>query len=272
MTATNGTRTLQVRNAQITTAAVQVQSLTISNRQVTLAVFRQLLNEDLLDADTGAMLGTPWGRVNYYFGDCKEGSHLHVVWQKGDELRRACVGRIRPYDDREEERWRLDKLRLGIIQTIAAVLLLDWLDKKRPAPLITEDQDEVFFQIPGGNRWRLRKENPITDLFRLLRAKFDETPRTLLAGYGREETPADVEKRLAEREECLRADASRRINNWLHEALGADADIGREPILDRLRELEREYCDCKAEIQKADKLHAENYELILATPHLFIAV
>lgn len=86
------TRTITAREATIKTAAVEVKALTISGRQVTLSVFRQLKQEAILDEDTADLRGVPWGIVNYFWGDCaKAKEHLHVVWQKGDELRRACV-------------------------------------------------------------------------------------------------------------------------------------------------------------------------------------
>lgn len=85
-------RTISVREAQVKTANVEVKSLTITGKQVTLAVFRQLLKEDLIDPDNVKFNGLPWGTVNYFPKPCdKEKEHLHVVWQKGTELRRACV-------------------------------------------------------------------------------------------------------------------------------------------------------------------------------------
>ncbi|MFG3136081.1 hypothetical protein ACGFZA_07645 [Streptomyces sp. NPDC048211] len=85
------TRQLTTQNATITTAAVEVKTLTISGKQVTLAVFRQLKEEPLI-ADDGTLRGEPWGTVNYHPDKCAAGSgHLHVVWQKGTEIRRSRV-------------------------------------------------------------------------------------------------------------------------------------------------------------------------------------
>lgn len=81
---------LTVHNATITTAAVEVRTLTISGKQVTLAVFRQLREEPLIAPD-GTLNGVPWGYVNYHPDKCEGDSHLHVVWQRGDELLRASV-------------------------------------------------------------------------------------------------------------------------------------------------------------------------------------
>lgn len=85
--------TILNREATIRTAVVEIKALTVSGKQVTLAVFRQLEEERLVEAGTGKLLGLPWGRVNYHAGCDDQGEHLHVVWQKGSELRRALVQR-----------------------------------------------------------------------------------------------------------------------------------------------------------------------------------
>jgi hypothetical protein len=99
--------TLTVRNAEIRTAAVEIKTLTVSGKQVTLAVFRQILSEQLIAAD-GTLRGIPWGTVNYhsdkmpdsYWGPSRmvacdnaaqDKGHIHVVWQKGTELRRTVI-------------------------------------------------------------------------------------------------------------------------------------------------------------------------------------
>lgn len=82
---------LTVHNAEITTASVEVKTLTISGKQVTLAVFRQLREEPLI-AEDGTLNGLPWGTVNYHPDKCgSDAAHVHVVWQKGAELLRCNV-------------------------------------------------------------------------------------------------------------------------------------------------------------------------------------
>jgi hypothetical protein len=88
---------ITTREARITTCTVAVKTLTVNDRKVTLALFRQLPEEPVIDFDTGQLRGTPWGKVNYFWGDCHP-NHLHVVWQKADELRRACVRDYRVRD------------------------------------------------------------------------------------------------------------------------------------------------------------------------------
>lgn len=93
-------RKIQAHEARIHTATVEVKTLTISGRQVTLSVFRQLPKMDILSIDysdisnvTATLRGVPWGTVNYYFDECKKedpGEHVHVVWQDGCQLLRSC--------------------------------------------------------------------------------------------------------------------------------------------------------------------------------------
>lgn len=83
---------LTVHNATITTASVEVKTLTISGKQVTLAVFKQLREEPMIGED-GAFLGEPWGYVNYHPDKCGDDrtKHLHVVWQRDGDLLRSRV-------------------------------------------------------------------------------------------------------------------------------------------------------------------------------------
>lgn len=83
--------TLAVQNAQIRTATVEVRTLTISRKQVTLAVFRQLQERPWLNGD-GEPNGPAWGTVNYHPDKCADDArHEHVVWQDGSDLRRSRV-------------------------------------------------------------------------------------------------------------------------------------------------------------------------------------
>ncbi|MEV7163129.1 hypothetical protein AB0N60_13630 [Streptomyces microflavus] len=88
------TKQLTTQNATITTAAVEVKTLTISGKQVTLAVFRQLREQPLIAQD-GTLNGEPWGFVNYHPDKCGDDrfAHVHIVWQRGPELLRARVDR-----------------------------------------------------------------------------------------------------------------------------------------------------------------------------------
>jgi hypothetical protein len=85
-------RALTVQAAEIRTAAVEIKTLTVSGKQVTLAVFRQLREKPLI-AEDGALNGIPWGIVNYHPEKCAydRPAHWHIVWQDGSELLRSTV-------------------------------------------------------------------------------------------------------------------------------------------------------------------------------------
>ena len=76
-------RVITVNEATLRTLTVEIRSLTVSGKQVTQSVFRQLYDESVLAVD-GSARGPLWGRVNYRWADHW---HEHLVWQIGDELR-----------------------------------------------------------------------------------------------------------------------------------------------------------------------------------------
>lgn len=96
------TKILTTQNAQITTAAVEVKTLTISGKQVTQSVFRQLQEAELV-AEDGTLNGVPWGFVNYHPDKCEKDSirHLHVIWQRGSDLLRSHVDLTPTFDRRD---------------------------------------------------------------------------------------------------------------------------------------------------------------------------
>jgi hypothetical protein len=61
--------TVLVRDATVKTLAVSVQTLRLGPKRVTLAVFRQLLQENVVDA-AGMFRGLVWGTVNYHPDGC----------------------------------------------------------------------------------------------------------------------------------------------------------------------------------------------------------
>lgn len=83
-------KSLTVENAQIKTASVEVKTLTISGKQVTLAVFRQMPGEEY-PAATPDPRWPIWGWINYHTSNCSHQNHRHIVWQKGNELRKSSI-------------------------------------------------------------------------------------------------------------------------------------------------------------------------------------
>jgi len=89
-------RVLTAQNAVINTVSVQIKTLTVSGKQVTLAVFRQLIEEHIFDFTIGGLRGVGWGHVRYLI-DALPDQAINLVWQRGDELRRCIVDRELPY-------------------------------------------------------------------------------------------------------------------------------------------------------------------------------
>ena len=88
-------RVLTTKEATVQTVQVEIKALKVGKKQVTMGLFRQLPYQDLLDVETLQLRGVPWGHVNYWWENdgCvwDQGPRLHVVWQLGDELRRAAI-------------------------------------------------------------------------------------------------------------------------------------------------------------------------------------
>lgn len=85
-------RKISAEEASINVASVEVKTLVLGRKQMTLSVFRQLPSDDVIDPDSLDLAGTPWGRVNYFWAGCgSDAEHLHIVWQRDKELFRSCV-------------------------------------------------------------------------------------------------------------------------------------------------------------------------------------
>lgn len=155
------TESIQVQQADIHTAAVEVAIMRISGKQVTLSVFRQLKEEPVVDAD-GHFVGLPWGTVNYHPPkecDGADGDHHHVVWQKGNELRRGTIRRPRhetPWPDAAND-WLLAASAKGWRPS------LGWYEGDRRTLQVKGDTG-VFMARPSDPltefwRWELRVLN-----------------------------------------------------------------------------------------------------------------
>lgn len=80
-------------HAVIHTATIDVKTIRLNKRQVTMSVFRQLDEETIFNVD-GTLAGIPWGRVNYTWKDNRLGTDYHIVWQDGDMIKRSSVPSI----------------------------------------------------------------------------------------------------------------------------------------------------------------------------------
>lgn len=119
-------RQITAQEATIKTASIEVKVLTLNGKQMTLAVFKQLPEEVIVDQNTCSLSGIPWGKVNYH-PDCPKdaGTHLHIVWQKEDRLCRSIVYSNPPSGQRSADLQR-DVGEAFKIFTAVMTLAEDW--------------------------------------------------------------------------------------------------------------------------------------------------
>ncbi len=85
---------LSTEQVRINTMQVEIKSMMVGKKQLTLSLMRQIIEEPLVDEESILFKGIPWGHVNYFWGDDKHKSYpdyMNVVWQKSDVLRRNVI-------------------------------------------------------------------------------------------------------------------------------------------------------------------------------------
>jgi hypothetical protein len=87
--------TIDVNHAALHTATVELKMITVNQRQMTLSVFRQIPEKQLID---GALKlnGVPWGWVNYFWPDVDipfeaKSQAIQMLWQKDQTLYRSVI-------------------------------------------------------------------------------------------------------------------------------------------------------------------------------------
>jgi hypothetical protein len=78
--------------------SVTIKTIKVNNRKMTLAVFKQLPHENIINFQLLELKGQPWGRVKYYWGDQKS-HHIHLVWSVDNELKRCLIEPPLSYKD-----------------------------------------------------------------------------------------------------------------------------------------------------------------------------
>lgn len=164
--------------AVILTTAVEVQALMIGNKQVTLAVFRQLPEAAWLDEDA-IPRGPAWGTVNYHPDRCEsDPEHQHVVWQDGSVLRRWKMHRnvgLKFWSDAFDVLVLAAWCRSGHAPWYASETIDGWLQ-------INPRIEEASFQMGGIH---CGANLPKTSRFRANPSGFHECPGDVEARYGK---------------------------------------------------------------------------------------
>jgi hypothetical protein len=131
---------LPADEATVEERQVTIQVLTLGKKQVTQALYRQLLEQDLINPYTGLLKGTPWGWVNLHI-DCDEKqNHLHVVWEDNGLLKRSCVYASFQASSHYQRIRRNMRALTYVYATLAA------LEERR---LVHYDEEKLYMNVNG---------------------------------------------------------------------------------------------------------------------------
>lgn len=94
---------VSVDEVSVSKLSVEIKTISVGRRQMSMALFRQLPREPLIDLEDKELRlnGMPWGRVNYHwdgcyhppYGDFQNHEHIHVLWQRDSMLLQSPVSR-----------------------------------------------------------------------------------------------------------------------------------------------------------------------------------
>jgi len=96
---------VNVDEVSVSTLSVEIKTVSVGRRQMSMALFRQLPREPLIDDDDDDLRlnGMPWGRVNYHWDGCfhpvddESHVHVHVLWQRDNVLFQSAVSLSAPF-------------------------------------------------------------------------------------------------------------------------------------------------------------------------------
>jgi hypothetical protein len=131
---------LPIEEAEVAERQVSIRVLTLGTRQITQTLYRQLIEEEVIDWKTGKLHGEIWGWVNLHEKDCGSSCHLHVIWENAGQLKRSCV-----FSSRKTAYWDTLSTRLVRLATIYVALIA--LDDKKFAG--QENREKVTFAVKG---------------------------------------------------------------------------------------------------------------------------
>jgi hypothetical protein len=135
-------KTLRADDASIQERQVTVRVLTIGAKQVTQALYRQLVEEHAINQVTGELKGAIWGWVNLHDKDCGDGVHRHVIWEGNGQLKRSETK-----SSHKTGQWQM--LQKDLHRRVAIYMGLVALDDKNfPGQ---KSKEKVFLTVKGRN-------------------------------------------------------------------------------------------------------------------------
>lgn len=98
---------VNVSQASLCTVSVEVKTIRISKKQMTISVFRQIeVESPFTDPSDGRHAkdypterGVIWGRVSYIPKESPAWTDYYVIWQKGNELRKFPMCKVSNIDN-----------------------------------------------------------------------------------------------------------------------------------------------------------------------------
>jgi hypothetical protein len=83
---------LPVDEATVQERSISVKVLTIGTKQITQSLYKQLVQEPVIDDCSGELLGDVWGWVNLH-DNCIDSKdfHIHAIWEDDGVLKKSYV-------------------------------------------------------------------------------------------------------------------------------------------------------------------------------------
>lgn len=143
---------IDISQVKISTLSMEIKTISLNKKQMTLSFFRQIPREKLIDFDSAKLNGVPWGRINYFWQDHSAGD-IHVIWQNNNQIFRDIVSTE-------------DRLHIGMknISRLNERLVSCELDRNKHQA-----------EVDGGNTWRkqlvTQEQRWIDDILKELRVE-----------------------------------------------------------------------------------------------------
>lgn len=271
--------TFSVDNASVQERQVTVRVLTIGTKQVTQTMYKQLPEEQVIDIETGELLGEVWGWVNLHDNDCPKGPHLHAIWESNGQLKRAYSHKSSGYRGHRE--FLTDQLRDLSIVYICFVALADrgftnWKEVDSQGVLhtylsLTVKNLHIRAEVPPSIRAIWRAPNAIKKYqqeIAELRAKSDDSFPSI---WPRDEQIKSKQEQIDRAMKEVDSIREGGIEKCLKEKWAQYEDLNPE----QYTSYEQVYKDMESradEIITRDQRWAESYKTIENAGQLFIAV
>ncbi len=138
--------------------SVTIKTIKVNSRKMTLAVFKQLPEENIFHPKTLELKGIPWGKVNYYWGDQKPWQGIQVVWTKDGILKRCFLKKYGEYKDYLKNRcsnpeveydqiYKLRDLPFGVLTDVIKNARTGGIEEEAKAKEIFSKYKEVYSRL-----------------------------------------------------------------------------------------------------------------------------